>query len=82
MGSILFETVLSDFVSKLVMMQNIFPLLSKTLWLRINSSYIFKSEYNIIISRVISHHMGSMYIETPIYIYICIYIHKYIDIST
>ena len=50
-------------------MQNIIPLLSKAL-LRINSCYnmIFsknKEEHNIFISRVISRHMGPMYIETP-----------------
>ena len=48
-----------------------FRLLSKALWLRINSCYSIlfsnlkqnKKKY-IIISRVISSHMGPMYIET------------------
>ena len=39
MGCIYFETVLNDFVSKLVVMKNIFPILSKVLWSRINSRY-------------------------------------------
>ena len=39
MGCIYFKTTVNDFVSKLVVMQNIFPLLSKGLWSKINSSY-------------------------------------------
>ena len=52
-------------------MQNIFHLMSKTFWSKINSRYSIlfqiwnKKEYNIIISRVISSLIGSMYIETP-----------------
>ena len=48
-----------------------FPLLSNTLWSRINSCYsiLFSNlkqiEHNIIISRVISSHMGPISIETP-----------------
>ena len=37
-----------------------------------------KSEQNIIIYRVISNHIGPMYIETP-YIYIYIYIYTHIN---
>ena len=55
-----------------------FPLVSKALWSRINSYYSIlfsnlkqkKKKKHIIISRVISSHMGSMYIETPCIIYI------------
>ena len=49
-------------------------LLSKALWSRINSCYFQiwrKKELDIIISRVISSHMGPLYIETP---YITMYI--------
>ena len=53
-------------------MHNIFLLLSsKALWTRIKSSYprlfsnVKQKENNIIISRVISSHMGLIYIETP-----------------
>ena len=52
-------------------MKNIFPLLSKALWSRINSLYgvlfsnLKQKEHNIIISRVISSHMGPVYIVTP-----------------
>ena len=55
------------------------PLFSKALWLRINSSYCIlfsnlkQKKDHIIISRVISNHMGSIYIETS-----CIYIYIYI----
>ena len=63
MGCIYFETVLNDFV----VTQNIFPLLSKALRWRINSCYsilfsnLKQKTYNIIISRVISSHLGPMY---------------------
>ena len=52
------------------MMQNIFPLLSKVLWSRINSCYsklfsnLKRKEHNIIIIKVICSHMDPMYIET------------------
>ena len=61
-------TVLNYFVSKKVVMPNIFSLLSEALWLGINSCYSIpfsKKEHNIISSRVISSHRGPMYIETP-----------------
>ena len=49
--------------------------LSHIVWLKKKKKYYFQiwneKEPNIIISRVISSHMGSMYIETP-YIYIII----------
>ena len=64
MGCIYFEPVLNDFLFKSVV--------SKPLWSRISNNYsitISKSEtkkgHNIIISRVISRHMGPMYVETP-----------------
>ena len=68
MDCINFETVLNDFVTKKkIVTQNIFPLLSKAFWLRINYfhslrfSNLKQKEYSIIISSP----MGSMYIETP-----------------
>ena len=74
MDCIDFETVLNDFVSILVVPQNIFHLLFKALWSRL-IVVVFsnlklkkkkkKKEHSIIISRVISSHMGSLYIETP-----------------
>ena len=52
------------------MEQNIFPPLSKAMWPRINCCYSIqfsnhKNEHNIISSRVISSHVGPMYIKTP-----------------
>ena len=71
MGCINFETVLKDFVSKLVVIQNIFPLLSKALWSTIDSCYCIlfsnlKQKNNIISSSswVNRYHMGPTYIET------------------
>ena len=76
-------TVLNDFVPKETVTQNIFPILSKVLWSRINNCYsiLFSNQKEcIIISRFINSHLGPMYIETPnitMYIetpYITIYI--------
>ena len=69
MGCIYLETVLNDFVFKWVVRQNIFPLLFKALWSRINIFFIVyysqiwnKKDNNIIISRAISSPMGPIYI--------------------
>ena len=84
MGCIYFKTVLTDFVSKQVVMQNIFPLLFKALLSRINSYYsilfsnLKQKEHNFISSRVINSLMGLMFLETP-YIYIYIYIWGYAE---
>ena len=71
MSCFCFETVLKDFVFKLVVTQNIFPLSSKALWSGINSCYriLFQiwstKEHKIIIIRTIRYHIRPMYIETP-----------------
>ena len=39
MDRIYYETDLNDFISKYIVTENIFLLLSKTFWSRINSSY-------------------------------------------
>ena len=59
-----FVTILKDFVVQ------IFPLISKALWSKINNCYSIllsnlTQKKHIIISRFISNHMDPMYIETP-----------------
>ena len=50
--------------------KSFFPVLSKVLWLKINSCYsilftnLKQNKHNIISSRVISSHIGPVYIET------------------
>ena len=80
MSCIYFERILNDFVSKKEKAPNIFfsgPRLYDR-ELVVVLVYYFqirnKKEYNIIISRVTSSHMGPVYIET-LYIYIYIYIY-------
>ena len=72
MGCIYFETVLNDFLSKYIVTQNIFFLSCPRhcdQGLIVVIVYYFqiwnRKENIIIISRVISSHMGPMYIETP-----------------
>ena len=71
MGCIYFDKVLSDFVFIYVLMQNIFLCCprNRDQGVIVVIVYCFqiwnKKEHNIIISRIISSHMGSMYIETP-----------------
>ena len=68
MGCIYFETVLNDFISKIILAtQNILPFLSKAWWSWISVFFIFKYErkqkHNIISGRVISSQADPMYIE-------------------
>ena len=67
MGCIYFETVLNDFFLQISSDTKYFSSLIQDIV--IEDYTIFKleikKEHNIIISRVISSHMGPMYIETP-----------------
>ena len=71
MGCAYLKWVLNDFVSKLVVTQNIFLSCPRHFdqGLIVVIVYDFqiwnKREHNIIIIRVIIYHMGPMYIETP-----------------
>ena len=71
MSCIYFETVLNDFVAKLVVMQNIFLSYSRhcNQGLIVVIVYYFQiwnqKEHNIINRRIISSHMSLMYMETP-----------------
>ena len=70
MGYMYFETVLNASVSKYIVTLNIFLLLSKILWSRINNCYsilfsdLKQKEHCIIINRVINSHRGLMYWDT------------------
>ena len=67
MSCICFETVLNEFVSKYVVTQNIFSLLSKVLWsgIKIVKVYYFQiwnqKEHNIIISSYLQSHRSHEY---------------------
>ena len=70
MDCISFQTVWLIFVSEWVVTENIFPLLSKAWWSRINSCYCIlfsnlkQKEHTVIISWLINSLMGPMYIQT------------------